>query len=660
MDVFDLQATLGLDSSEYEEGLDSAKKRATSFTSGLKKIGAAAGVALGAATTAVGVLGKKSIDAYANYEQLEGGIKKLYQSASDEIMEYANKAYKTSGLSANQYMEQATSFSAALVNSLDGDFSAAAKQTDVAMRAISDNFNTFGGDINNVQNAFQGFAKQNYTMLDNLKLGYGGTKTEMERLIADANEYAKANGMAADLSINSFSDIVTAIDLIQQKQGIAGTTAKEAATTISGSIGMVKAAYGNLIAGLANPDADISELIKNLVDSIKIAGKNLMPAFEQFAKGFGQALAEIGPIIIKGIPEILSSIVPELINAGAKLLSVFVQTLTSAVPQLFDAGKQLLQTLAKGAGDNSTAFINTGINAVLKFSEFIRNSAKQLIPVALTLIKNLAQGIINNIPTFIATIPVIISNFANVINDNAPKILETGMSILQSLVVGLISAIPVLVENIPKILLAFVDVVKAFGWMALGKSIIKGLVKGLRSAGSLIKSAVTKPISATKAAIIAGFSAAKDKAVSYMQSLKDKIVEKITSVKDKIKNIVNKIKDFFPISVGKIFSGWIPKISLKTKKSGDNATTSSSVGKTKFAKAMQEPYMFKNPTEFYAGEAGDEMLYGHNSLMDDIRNAVGNNSQIIINLNYNASDDATDMVRDIATGVRRYRMAGAL
>ena len=203
-----------------------------------------------------------AVEGYASYEQLAGGVKKLYGDASNTVMRFAQDAYKTSGMSANQYMEQATSFSAALVSSLGGDTAAAARQTDVAMRAISDNVNTFGSDMDSVQNAFQGFAKQNYTMLDNLKLGYGGTKQEMERLIADANAYAAANGKAADLSIDSFSDIVTAIELIQEKQGIAGTTAKEAATTIEGSIAMTKAAWANLLAEFGKEDGDVGKRVK--------------------------------------------------------------------------------------------------------------------------------------------------------------------------------------------------------------------------------------------------------------------------------------------------------------------------------------------------------------------------------------------------------------
>lgn len=696
MDVLSLRALLTLDKSQYEDGLNEAEGDAKGFGSkfkgAMKTAGKAGAAAMGAAAGAVALLGKSSISAYADTEQLVGGVQKLYgnmglsveeyaktvgksvsevnsawkrnEQAQQIVMDNAKNAFKTAGLSSNEYMEQATSFSAALINSLGGDTVKAAEQTDVAMRAISDNYNTFGGDMQNIQYAFQGFAKQNYTMLDNLKLGYGGTKTEMQRLIDDANKWAEENGKAADLSIDSFSDVVTAIDYIQQKQNIAGTTSREASTTIAGSIGMVKAAYENLIAGLSDPEADISKLVTDLTSAVTTAGKNIMPAIGQFAQGFGQALTELAPTIIEGIPALLSEAVPILIESATQLVGVMVQTITTALPQMMDVGKQLLQSLVDGIGSNAEGFISSGMDLLLQFSEFLRNSASQLIPIALTLIQNLAQGIINNIPTFIATIPQIISNFANVINDNAPTVIATGVSILQSLVVGLISAIPVLIANIPQILKAFVDVVKAFGWLSLGKTIIKGLAAGMRAAGSLIKSAVTKPISAAKAAIVAGFSAAKDKAAKYMQALKDKVSEKITAAKDKVKEIVDKIKGFFPVSVGKIFKGWVPKIKLFTKKSGDSASTSSSVSRENFAKAMNQPYMFKNPTEFYAGEAGDEFLYGKSALLGDIRQAIKKEQQpsggdVIINMTYNAGDDANEMVRDIARGVRRYRMAGA-
>ena len=689
MDALTLRGILTLDKSQYDEGLESAERDAKGFGSKFKgamgtmaKAGAAA---MGAAAGAVALLGKNSIQAYADTEQLVGGVKKLYgnmgmsvqdyaksvnksvsevnaewqrnEKAQEIVLNNAKNAFRTAGLSYNDYMEQATSFSASLINSLGGDTVKAAEQTDVAMRAIADNYNTFGGDMQNIQYAFQGFAKQNYTMLDNLKLGYGGTKTEMERLIADANKWAEENGKAADLSIDSFSDVVTAIDYIQQKQGIAGTTAREAATTIAGSIGMVKAAYTNLIAGLADPDADISQLAKNLVDSVATAGKNLVPAIEQFGKGFGKALTEIAPMIIKGIPKAISTAIPIIAESASQLIGVIVQTMQTALPQLMEVGRNLLQSLADGVGQNAGKFIETGANMVLKFSEFINKSAKTLIPVALTLIKNLAQGIIQNIPTFIATIPQIISNFANVINQNAPAILATGVSIIVSLVKGIIQAIPTLIASIPQIIKAFVDVIEAFSWLSLGKLAVSGIAKGVSAAGGLLKSAITKPISAVKTAISNGFNAAKQRAVSYMQALKDGVKKKIDSAKDAVKKVVDKIKSFFPVSVGKIFSGWIPKIRLKANKKGDSADTTSSVSHTRFAKASNQPYLFTRPTVFnqdIAGETTDEMLYGKSALMQDIKTAVsdsGVGGQVVTiynNITVNGAENAEDFAERLA------------
>ena len=225
--------------------MSKARGLASGVGTTLATIGKVGGVALGAAATGVGALTKSAIDSYGEFEQLAGGVEKLFGDASDTIMQYAIGAYKTSGLSANEYMQQATSFSASLINSLGGDTQKAAELADVAMRSMSDNWNTFGTDVSAVQNAYAGFAKQNYTMLDNLKLGYGGTKTEMERLIDDANDYAESIGESGDLSIDSFADIVQAIELVQKKQNIYGTTSKEAATTIQGSIGMTKASWQN-------------------------------------------------------------------------------------------------------------------------------------------------------------------------------------------------------------------------------------------------------------------------------------------------------------------------------------------------------------------------------------------------------------------------------
>ena len=427
MDLFDLVAKITLDSSEYEKGIQGAGEGASALSSKwamFGKVAAGVGVAtaaaVGAAAVGVGKLTKASIDAYANYEQLAGGVKKLYGDASEEVMKFANDAYKTSGMSANQYMEQATQFSAALINSL-GDQSAAAKQTDVAMRAISDNYNTFGGDIQNVQNAFQGFAKGQFNMLDNLRLGYGGTRGEMERLIADANEYAEANGMAADLSIDSFSDIVTAIDLIQQKQGIAGTTAAEAAKTIEGSLNMTKAAWENLVAGFADPNADLGQLMDNLV--VAIVGENegegllnqIIPAIERAMEGIGTLIEEAAPILAEHLPTLIEEILPSLLNAATQLIAGLVQALPSLISvlvqqmpmiismlvsallsvggQLLSTGATLLENLASGISSGFSTLWGNVVTWARKIPESIKKGLGNLRSVGLNLIEGLWKGI---------------------------------------------------------------------------------------------------------------------------------------------------------------------------------------------------------------------------------------------------------------------------
>ena len=282
MNVFDLAAKLTLDTSEYEEQLkdagQSAEDTATKASglgdkikNGLGTAGKLAGgmVVAGLAAAGAGVvsLTKQAVSNYAEYEQLVGGVETLFKDNADTVQEYAANAYKTAGLSANEYMETVTSFSASLLQSLGGDTAEAAKVADMAIIDMSDNANKMGSDMTSIQNAYQGFAKQNYTMLDNLKLGYGGTKEEMQRLIDDANKLREAQGLNADLTIDSYADIVTAIHEVQTEMGITGTTAEEASSTIQGSLGQVKSAWQNLLTGFATEGADLDTLFDNFMDS---------------------------------------------------------------------------------------------------------------------------------------------------------------------------------------------------------------------------------------------------------------------------------------------------------------------------------------------------------------------------------------------------------
>lgn len=270
----------------------------------------AAATAVAATTTAVAGLTVAATNSYASYEQLIGGVETLFGSSASTIEAYANQAYQTAGISANQYMETVTSFSASLLQSLNGNTASAAEYANQAIIDMSDNANKMGTSMESIQNAYQGFAKQNYTMLDNLKLGYGGTKEEMERLIEDANRVKEANGEMANLSIDSFADVTEAIHIIQTEMGITGTTATEASTTIEGSVNSMKSAWENLVTDLGKGNADIGESVDELMDSVETALDNIIPAVQQILENITTAIPEIIPRVIEGLSSIITEVLP--------------------------------------------------------------------------------------------------------------------------------------------------------------------------------------------------------------------------------------------------------------------------------------------------------------------------------------------------------------
>ncbi len=387
MDVFDLVAKIRLDSSEYESGVGKARSTFSNLASGVKtglstvaKVGGAA-VAAGAA--GVVALTKMGVEGYAQYEQLTGGVETLFKTSQGTVMQYAENAYKTAGMSANQYMETVTSFSASLIQSLDGDTAKAAEVGNMAITDMSDNANKMGTSMEMIQNAYNGFAKSNFTMLDNLKLGYGGTKEEMQRLIDDANRVKAANGEMADLSINSFADVTEAIHIIQTEMGITGTTAREAATTIEGSISMMKGAWQNLVVGMADSNADMEVLISNFVESTATAAKNLLPRIEQTLIGIGDLITELAPVISKALPKLVKAVLPSLLSAGVSLVTAIVKGCVSALPALYDALLDAVQIIlvevfgvseknAKKFADSVNSFfvkIKDGFKALVKSAQ---------------------------------------------------------------------------------------------------------------------------------------------------------------------------------------------------------------------------------------------------------------------------------------------------
>lgn len=496
MDLMALAARLTLDMKDYEEGIGKAKESAQSFSEkfgkSISKIGGVVTTvaklgtaAIGAGSAAVGMLVAQSVNAYSSYEQLSGGVKKLFGDAASEVEKYASQAYKTAGMSANQYMEQATSFSASLINSLGGDTKKAAELSDVAMRAMSDNVNTFGSDMESVQNAFQGFSKKNYTMLDNLKLGYGGTENEMGRLIADANAYAEANGQAANLSMKSFADIIRAIELIQEKQGIAGTTAKEAATTIEGAFNMTKAAWENLVAGFANPDANMDQLMDNLIVAIVGDKKGegllnqLLPAIERALDGIGKFVEKAAPIIGQYLPGLMEKILPRLIKAATSLVSGVIKALPTmmkivieqipyivtqikdalikAAPMIVEGGKELIKSIydgiieafpqVQGVLDTLKNAFETAFDAIASIATFIIDHIEQIkivIVAAVGAITGLGiVGIISSIAGAITTVVSVLGTLISALS--MIKSFAGLVSVISTLVGGPLVLIPVLI-----------------------------------------------------------------------------------------------------------------------------------------------------------------------------------------------------------------------
>ncbi len=337
-------------------------------------------VAIGAAKV-IGDTIKGAFDNYADYEQLSGGVETLFKDSADTVMQYAENAYQTAGLSANQYMETVTSFSASLLQSLDGDTEAAAQAADMAITDMADNANKMGTSMESIQNAYQGFAKQNYTMLDNLKLGYGGTKEEMERLLADAS---KLSGVEYDIS--SYADIVEAIHVVQTEMGITGTTATEAAETISGSVAATKAAWQNLLTGIADENADMDQLIDNFVNSAVTAGENILPRIGQILTGLGQLVGTGAEKLIPIAVQVLADNLPTLVSAGVTLTISLVTGILSATPELIAAIPDILMAIFNGLRDGwpalkaaCTELLSMVINGIVGAYNDLKQAAQNAI-----------------------------------------------------------------------------------------------------------------------------------------------------------------------------------------------------------------------------------------------------------------------------------------
>lgn len=654
------------------------------------KVGKAAIIGATAAATAIGTITKFAIQHYAEYEQLAGGVETLFGAqglslkkyaqsigqtveqargkydqliqAQTEVMNNAKVAYKTAGMSANDYMNTITSFAAALKQSTANETEAAkvANQTVIDM---ADNANKMGTNMEDIQNAYQGFSKQNYTMLDNLKLGYGGTKSEMERLLQNAE---KLTGIHYD--INNLSDVYNAIHEIQKNLGITGTTAKEAMKTIDGAMKMTKASWDNLLTGLADPKQAVGPLISEFAKSLGILAKNVTPKIKEVFDALPNALIQITPQLMNMIIDLAPSLILAAINLVAGLVGALPGVIAPIFSQLSSLiGSGMIDKIGQSISSNMPTLISKGLDMLLQFSQAVLTYLPVLVGMGMKLIFYLVQGLMSALPTLISKVPTIIANLADAFSNSAQTIFAWGVKIIAEIIKGLVMSIPSLIANIPKIIYAIFAVWNAINWWNLGKGLINGIKNGITSmGGSLtstaknlfeslknsvsnifnnIKKVIESPIFGAKTKVLAiigelqngvrvGFNFIKSHASSVWNGIKNAIMSPMSTAANFVRAIINKIKGFFNFRIS-----WphIPLPHFNIKPNGWNVGDLlkgkiPSLGIKWYAQAMDNPMILDAPTIFGmsngqmlgAGEAGAEVVAGRDTLMKMI-NQVSNN-----------------------------------
>ena len=530
MNLLDLYAKITLDDSEYRQKIGDAEENAGGLAASLKsgfatvaKVGAAG---LSAAAAAATALGKASVEGYAEYEQLIGGVETLYGAEAQSLEEYAKSvgkaadevgheyemmmnrqsdvmknaanAYKTAGLSANEYMETVNGFAASLTASLGEYEWEAAGYADMIVTDMADNANKMGTSMESIQNAYSGFAKQNYTMLDNLKLGYGGTKEEMERLLRDAEEYA--GYIEGSLDISSFADVAEAINIVQNELGIAGTTAKEASATISGSISTMKSAWGNLVTGMADDNADMGQLIANFVDSAVTVAGNIIPRVKVVIGGMVDMVHEMAPRVIDSGKNLLTSLtdgvvqnVPDMLSRIPEVFTSFFGFITAKLPEVLDKGVEVLNNLVNGVLRAIPDMLSKLPEVFDAFVSFVAQNLPVIASAGADILVNLISGIIKTIPKLVARIPEIIASFVETVHKNLPSVIRAGYDLLMKLGDGIFDALPQLLEDLPGL---GEDILEAMakaleGIVDIGADIVRGLWDGITGMAGWLGEKVT-------------------------------------------------------------------------------------------------------------------------------------------------------------------------
>lgn len=538
--------------SAYVQIVPSAEGIKGSITQALGGEASSAGESLGStlvgkikgviAAAGIGAAIGKTLTEGAALEQSIGGVETLFKDSADTIKQYAAQAYSTAGVSANSYMEQVTSFSATLLQGLGGDTAAAAKYANMAIVQMSDNANKMGTDIGAIQYAYQGFAKDNYTMLDNLKLGYGGTQSEMARLINDSGVLGDAVEVTAKTVKDvPFDKIIEAIGVIQDNLGITGTTANEAATTFSGSLASMQAAASNVMGALMLGQ-DLQPALNGLATTVTtFLVRNLLPAIWNILSAFPSALVTF-----------VQTLVPQLIAA-----------MQQNFPNLITTGTEMLQSIGSGLVQGIPTLLAQALPMLLQFTQTLRSNFGTIVDAGLDLLLNLAQGIANAMPTLIEYIPQIVSNVAGLINDNAPKILQAGVQIIITLVSGLIQAIPTIIANMPAIIKAITDTITAVNWISLGATVVTSIGKGLVSMAGGLKNFMQSTLSGALDII----KSLPKQALQWGKDLISGFVKGITGsiggVLNAVKNVASTITSYLHFSrpdVGplRFYEDWMP------------------------------------------------------------------------------------------------------
>lgn len=453
---------------------------ASGLGSAIKATAKGASVAIGAGVTAVGALVTGSVKAFADFQQLTGGVETLFGAGGQSLEDYAagigksvdaasseynklmasqqavfdnaNKAYETAGLSANAYMETVTSFSASLLQSLGGDTQKAASVADQAIIDMADNANKMGTSMDMIQNAYQGFAKQNYTMLDNLKLGYGGTKEEMQRLLTDAGKLANTK-----FDISSYADIIEAIHVIQNDMGITGTTANEAATTISGSAASMKAAWGNMLVSLTTGGDNFNKSIDALVQTSTTFARNVLPAVTGALSGVGKLIEGLAPMVAQELPGLVATVLPSLVNAAQSLVSGLITGISSNIPQMAQVATQVFTAFANFILQSVPQILLVGLDLIVGLAQGLTQGLPQILQQGVQSIVNFCNGITSRIPTIITTAIQLIQTLVQGIAQNLPQIIQAGVTMIGSLLQGIVSMLPSILQSALQLIMSLVQ-----------------------------------------------------------------------------------------------------------------------------------------------------------------------------------------------------------